>query len=135
MSCVTYLRVVERGHTHEGAGTDRHVIRALDLQTAHDLERPATGRPARAASDVSAISRVFPGENNARNDGAFRDLTIELGRVRHRLFFRHVPARAFALAVVGVEIDVAERRHGGGQILWQTARNDGLRVVPRSTRR
>src|SRR5262249_31712231 len=109
MPGVADLSVIEGSNAHKCARCDGGVVRTADRQAPPRLERPASGMPARRAAHIGAIAGEFARQDHARNDGAFRNQPIELGRIRHRLVLGHVPARVLALAMLGIEIDEPER--------------------------
>src|SRR5258708_31891977 len=92
MSRMADLCVIEGSNAHECAGSDRHIVTALHLQAAHDLQRPTPGSPPPDAADVGAIARKLTRDDDARDDRPFGNVPIELGRIWHRLLLGHVPA-------------------------------------------
>src|SRR5215510_12906908 len=144
MPRVADLRMVERGDVHGHAARDRDVVLTSGIEAPRDLECPATGGPARDATNVGPIATVLAHDEDTGNEGVERKLRVGLRRVRDRLGFRHPPARALVLPDVGIEIDPAHGGPGRLPILRQplrlhrvliaagTARLEVVRVVCRT---
>src|SRR5262245_36159336 len=109
MPRVANLGAIECGDPQEHAGGDPDVVRTLGIETPRDLEHPAACRPTRAATDVSAVTGVFAGDDHTRDQGVDRITCIELRRVRQRLVLAHPPARPVAFADLRPDIDTAHR--------------------------
>src|SRR5690242_3390936 len=98
------------------------------MKAARGLERPPAGLPTSDTAHSGALAGVFAGNDHAGNDGALRNMSVELRRIKCRFGFGHIPTGAVALAMVRIEINPAERTHGRREVLRQPPWYDG-RVV------
>src|SRR6185437_331802 len=96
------LAMVEGCDPHEDSTPDWHIDLAAGVETPRYLERPMSGGPARRAAHVGTIARETAGDDHAGNDGRDRNQPVHFRRVRHALCLRHEPARAIALADIGI---------------------------------
>src|SRR3954468_15458288 len=111
------LGVVEHRDPHEQvlADDERDVELRAGVEGTHRLEGPVAVLPLRAAVDVAAVVGVVVGDDHARDDGAERDLGVELRRVGIALLRRHPPAGALEIDAVGVVAEAGGVGSVGGK--------------------